>query len=103
AKVGVGQGAGNLPGAVAAEVEEDHRIAIAKYVTFTVPLDDAWPDEFVCHLLGVRILDCRDGVIERLPITLHEQPVGDFRPLPAPISIHCIVPAHNAGESADAD
>ena len=104
-EVGIYEGAGNLAGAVGAEVEEHHRIVGLHHAVF---VNDGGQHEFVGQVLArlvhhlVGILDGLHRVGSLNALAKHHGVVGFFHALPGVVAVHGVETAHHGGHLAHA-
>ena len=104
AEIGLGEGAGDLSGAVGAEVEEDDAVALFHQRHGLAARNDVGgEDELVRHILFIRLLDGCRGVFRLDAVAEGEHLVCLDDALPAVVSVHGVVPAADGGDGAAAD
>ena len=102
---GVEQSAGQLARAVVAEVEVDHRVAVAdrRGRPAVRAGDDGREDELVGDARGVGGLDRGARRWRRVADALHDGGVGLVDALPALVAVHRVVAAGDGGDRARAE
>ena len=96
------KGAGDLPGSVAAEVEEDDAVSVF-YGGFARAVGDGDGfDEFVGFAAVVGVLYGCDGVGFCDAFALCEEVIGDLGAFPAVVAIHGVIAPGYGGDAANA-
>jgi hypothetical protein len=93
----VRDGVGELSGAVGAEVEEDHGVAVAQR---RAPLDDRRLHELVALAARVGRLHGGDGIGGGLALAVHDRAKGGGDSIPAPVAVHRVVAPDHGGHLA---
>ena len=103
-EVGEGQGAGELPGAVGPEVEEDDRVVVAQppHRPIVGVGDDARFDELVGHAARIGVLDEGHGVGAAMAEAPGHRLVGEPRAVPPVVAVHGVVAAAHRRDPSDA-
>ena len=104
AEIGLGEGAGDLSGAVGAEVEEDDAVALFhQRHGLAARHDVGGEDELVRHILFIRLFNGCRGVFRLDAVAEGEHLVCLDHALPAVVSVHGVVSAADGGDGAAAD
>ena len=98
-KVGVHQGAGQLPGPVGAEIVEDDPVP---GVEAALPGADHRLHELVGDSLVVGGLNGLQRIIEKVPRAIDHGVIGPLEPVPAAVPVHGVVPSHHIGDLSNA-
>ena len=99
-KLRVHKHAGDLPGAVGAEIEENDAVVVADGA---LAVADYGLHELVGHIVGIAAGHRVHGVAVLLALAVDHGVVRLLHPLPALIAVHGVVPAHDGGNPAHAD
>ncbi len=99
-EVGVDKGSGDLTRSVGTEVVENHAVV---RLDSLAALDYAGNDELVGNAVGIGILDCADGALRFDALAVYHCRICLFHALPAVISVHGVVSAHDGGDFAETD
>ena len=103
-EIGHDEGAGQLAGAVGAEVIENHAVALADGGHgLAVFHDDGGLDELVGLFLGVALLYGLLGVIGIHALAQHHGVIGFLHAIPQVIAVHGPIAALDGGDLAHAD
>ena len=94
------KGAGELPGSVAAEVEEDDAVPIS-YGGFAPAVGDGF-DKFVGFAAVVGVLYGCEGVGFCDAFALGEEVIGQLGAFPAVVAVHGVIPPGYGGDAANA-
>ena len=99
-KVGVNQRAGDLTRAVGTEVVENYTVV---RLDCRAALYNAGYNKFVGNILLIAVLDRADGALCLNAFAVYHCGVRLFNALPAVVTVHRVVTAHNGGDLAYAD
>ena len=100
AELGVYKGACDLTRSVGTEVVEDHAVVLFYGVA---ALDDSGYHELVCHAVVIAVLNSLNGAALLDALAVYDGAVRLFYALPAVISVHGVVAAHDGSYLAYAD
>ena len=103
-KIWLHEATGDFAGPVGAEIEEDHAV-VGLDGRDRIPLfrDDGRNDEFIHHASFIGSSDRGDGIGGLVAFAHDHRTVGFFDTIPAIVTVHGIVAAHDRGNLADTD
>ena len=103
-EIPVDKGLGDLAGPVRPEIEEEDRITRTdRRHRLAVPCNDHRDHKFVGNAAGIRIFHRFHSGSGLFPLAVDHGGIGLFRPVPAPVPVHRVIPAGHGGDPADTD